>query len=254
MFPTNYDDAKTKSEILAAVSTMTEARTRLTREQLEADLSMMTPHDRSLAQAVIGGIRLRLAPEDIFEHESGLRYWLANADGRQLFSEWIKFFVACPDYLSLAPLDVQEMVEGLHAAPETVQHRALQVNFNTQVTTPPSAGKRLRDPDDDEQPLAKKAKMTTETTKPAKPKTGHQKVDVVRGRRDARWSQSRLNAWGKIQRVPGSKLPVTTFDEYERELDSHCTPVAADIRLCRYPVSMEEYLTVSLSFDQRAAM
>ena len=55
-----------------------------------------------------------------------------------------------------------------------------------------------------------------------------------------------MNAWVKINGVQYNDLPDQAFDPSENELDSHCTPVAADIRLCNYPVSVEELLTVSL--------
>jgi hypothetical protein len=243
--PAHYDDAKSKSEILAAVSTVTKARNCLTHEQLEADLPYMTSQAQTLGQVVLKSIDVRKVPDNVYERESRLRYWLVSTDGRQLFSEWIKFFMLCPDYLAMAPLDVQETMEGLHAAPAIVQVRALLVTFSTAVMTNPGKNKRLREPEDEH--FEKRARLNPNTAQSNKPRGIYRKVDVVSGRKEVRWSCSRLNAWTEIQNVPLSDLPDVAFSEDEHELESHCTPAAADIRLCKWPVSMEKRLTVSSS-------
>jgi hypothetical protein len=82
----------------------------------------MEPDARDLAEKVLAGSNLDAPPTDVYERESGLRYWLISADGaRRLFSEWIVFFQARPDYLDWAPFDVQDMMEGLRLAPAEVQ-------------------------------------------------------------------------------------------------------------------------------------
>ena len=210
----------------------------------------MTSGARELAEKVLAGSTMDSPPTDVYERESGLRYWLISADGaRRLFGEWIVFFQACPDYLALAPVDVQDMVEGLHLAPAEVQERALEVSFTLSPSGvhygPTSGPSSARDTEPDHMPI-NRARLDSRMEQPLRPSTGVYQRDWVHTRKIAHWSQCRLNAWVKINGVQYRDLPDQAFYPSENELDSHCTPVAADIRLCNYPVSVEELLTVSL--------
>lgn len=60
---------------------MIDARTRLTREQLEADLSNLPQHVSDLAQALLAGSKYSSRTESIYERESGLWYWLTCGTG-----------------------------------------------------------------------------------------------------------------------------------------------------------------------------
>jgi hypothetical protein len=249
-FPPQYAAIKKESEVLAAISTVTNARTRLNREQLEADLTTMGPEAQDLVEKVLAGSNIDAPPTDVFERESGLRYWLISADGaRRLFSEWIVFFQARPDYLAWAPFDVQDMMEGLHLAPAEVQQRALEVSFTLSTSDmrygPPNEPPSVGDTESDHVPM-NHARLDPRTEQPLGRSTGVYQRDWVQTRKRARWSQCRMNAWVKINGVQYNDLPEQAFEPSETELDSHCTPVAADIRLCNYPVSVEELLTVSL--------
>jgi hypothetical protein len=235
-FTPQYAAIKAESQVLAAISTVTDARTRLSREQLEAELTSMDLEVRDLAETVLSGSSRVAHPTDIYERESRLRYWLISADGtRRLFSEWVVFFQARSDYLAWAPFDVQDTMESLHLASAEVQQRALEVTFDQS----PSAAESDYVPEI-------RARLDPRMDQPREPSNGTYYKDGAHSRKRARWSQGRLNAWVKINGIQYCDLPDLAFDPYENELDSHCTPVSADIRLCNYPVSVEELLTVSL--------
>jgi hypothetical protein len=205
-------------------------------------------HD--LAEKVLAGSGMGAPPTDVYERESGLRYWLISADGtRRLFSEWIVFFQARPDYLAWAPFDVQDMMEGLYLAPAEVQQRALEVSFTLSPSDmqygPPNGPPSVRDTESDHVTI-NRVRLDPRMEQSLRSSTGVYHRDWVQSRKRARWSQCRMNAWVKINGVQYNDLPEQAFDTSETELDSHCTPVAADISLCNYPVSVEELLTVSL--------
>ena len=256
-FPPQYAAIKAESRVLAAISIVTDARTRLICEQLKDDLKTMDSGVRDLTETVLSGSSMNTTPTDVYERESGPRYWLVSADGtRRLFSEWIVFFQARPDYLALAPFDVQDIMESLNLASAEVQQRALEVTFNLSPSDvyhgphqgPPSVKFNYVP--------VKRARLDSRMEQPPNPSKGYgawpvgpvssYHKDGVHGRKKARWSNCRINAWIKIIGVPYYLLPDLESEDYENELESHCTPVAADIRLCNYPVSVEEFLTVRL--------
>jgi hypothetical protein len=68
----------------------------------------------------------------------------------------------CPDYLAMAPLDVQETMEGLHAAPATIQARTLLFTFSTAVMTNPGKNKRLQESEGEH--FGKRARPNPSTT------------------------------------------------------------------------------------------
>lgn len=247
--PLGYRDAIKKSESLAAISTVTDARTRLTREQLEDDLEALDSEAYALAQLIVSSADVNASVFDVYERESGLRYWHVSADStKQLYSEWIRFFQVCPHYLALAPFDVQEMVEALHTAPIEVQKRALRVTFSSRLPDIHNSRKRPLAAKDAETEWssAKRHRSDSSETDPGEPFEGYEKVDTVKGRKVARWSRGRLNAWKRIKNIQVSDRPDLVFHRFRHELESSCTPVAADIRLCKVPVSIEETLTVSV--------
>lgn len=248
-FPPDYSYAISKAEILATISTVTDARTRLTREQLEADLPTLSAEASSLAKVILGATDVELSVHDIYEKESGLQYWLVSVDGtKQLLGEWIRIFQSCPYYLTLAPFDVQEMMEGLQSAPIEVQRRALQTTFSSALPAAKRSRKRSHKARDVELEYvtAKRLEVDSDNTKSEDATAGYNLINVVRGRKASRWSRGKLNACEKIKGIQVSELPYSVFDQYRNELESSCTPVAADIRLCNFPVSIEEVLTVSI--------
>jgi hypothetical protein len=209
-FTPQYAAIKAESQVLAAISTVTDARTRLSREQLEAELTSMDLEVRDLAETVLSGSSRVAHPTDIYERESRLRYWLISADGtRRLFSEWVVFFQAHSDYLAWAPFDVQDTMESLHLASAEVQQRALEVTFDQS----PSAAESDYVPEI-------RARLDPRMDQPREPSNGTYYKDGAHSRKRARWSQGRLNAWVKINGIQYCDLPDLAFDPYENERKS----------------------------------
>ena len=232
---------------------------------------MLSPTCR-LAQQLLSYKDYLPVTHDPYEFASGLRYWQVDDDGtRMLFSAWIEYFVDRPEDLMLAPFGVQEMIGNLQEADVSVQARALQVDCL--ASKPQTVSERKRSLDEyaqdstnaessiasSEAPYRKRARLfraslgtpLPATSRGFAPTTYAQKftntsklADNVLGNKGLGWSDARSHVWLHILCATSADLPATAFEGEIDELASHCTPTSADIRLCEFPMSIEEILTV----------
>ncbi|KAF2998926.1 hypothetical protein E8E13_006204 [Curvularia kusanoi] len=222
-FPERYDEARSESSVLASISIVTDARKRLTREQLkadlEADLSTMRPGAGDLARTILNIEKPPIDTEDVYARESGLQYWLISEDGTKQLYTWV-------------PFDVQETLEGLEFAASYVQHRALEVTSASKPPTIHPSRKRSLVAEEDSLP-AKRSKTDSDSAQSAPVDNGVKHKREITGRGLHSWPQSRLNAWEKIMDLPTAKLPATAFSAPRHDVESHCTPYFPDHTLWR---------------------
>ena len=265
-----YAAAKENSDALRHLSITADACNCLSRTHLEMNLASMEPYTHQLTRRLLDCDSYMPATNDPYELESQLRYWKVSNNGtKKLFSEWIEYFLDRAEDLTLAPYDVQEMMENLQEADVNIQQRALEASCTELVPHTPTTHKRSfddysqdsvveRSPTESSEISArKKARFHKTVVEPTssvparntrktrqKPLNTSKMTDEVRGRKASLWSRSRTNAWVHVLGVPLTDLPSASSEGNEHELESHCTPASADLRLCGFPVSIEEILTV----------
>jgi hypothetical protein len=66
------------------------------------------------------------------------------------------------------------------------------------------------------------------------------------GKKFYRWSQGRLRVYRNILGFDDEDMPASAFNGQSHELETLCTPAAADIRFCNFDLSIEEIMTVSI--------
>jgi hypothetical protein len=110
----------------------------------QKDAGLMDQKTHNLITGVCGcSAEIWHEPSNVHEWRSGLRYnaWDGASGEWKLAEEWMRIFALRPDYLELAPPDVQDAFEAMQQPRRKKKHSTTQVSLGAWVT------KRLADLD-----------------------------------------------------------------------------------------------------------